>query len=148
MAQKLYYDDIKIGDTFTGATVTVDHDKMLEFAVEFDDQPMHLDASAARAMGLKDIVANGAYTFALNSKSVTKIWQQWHFLPSGLGIEVSFTRPIYAGDVLTGEMEVLSVRPSSNPGRGWLETIFRASNQDGEVAFTTKANFLLLCRPD
>jgi len=147
MTKKLYYDDIKLGDTFSGATVTVERDKMLEFAAEYDDQPMHLDAEVARAMGLRDIVANGAYTFALNSKSVTKIWQQWHFLPSGLGIEVSFTRPLYAGDVLTGEMEVLAIRPSSKPGRGWIETIFRATNQNGEVAFTTGANFLLLCRP-
>jgi acyl dehydratase len=120
---------------------------MLHFAALFDDQPMHLDAAAAREMGMRDIVACGAYTFALSSRIATKIWQQWHFLPSGLGLELSFLAPLFAGDTLTGEMEILATRPSSKPGRGWLDTLLTCRNQDGKVALTTKAHFLLLGRP-
>ena len=147
MGGKLYFDDIKVGDTFTGNTLTLDRGRMLEFAAEFDDQPMHLDAKAAQAMGFKDIVACGSYTFSLSSGSATKIWQEWQFLPSGLGIEVSFMRPLFAGDVLKGEMEILSTRLSSKPGRGWLGNIFTLRNQDGKVALITKSNSLLLTRP-
>jgi acyl dehydratase len=147
MSEKLYYDDIKVGDRFTGDTLTLDRDRMLEFAAEFDNQPMHLDVEAAQAMGFPDIVACGAYTFSLSSGSSTKIWQEWHFLPSGLGIEVSFMLPLFAGDILAGEMEITTKRPSSKPGRGWLGNSFTLRNQDGKVALITKSNSLLLARP-
>ena len=147
MSEKLYYDDIKVGDRFTGNSLTLDRDRMLEFAAEFDDQPMHLDAEAAQAMGFRDIVACGSYTFSLSSGSATKIWQEWHFLPSGLGIEVSFMLPLFAGDILTGEMEITTKRLSSKPGKGWLANTFTLRNQDGKVALITKSNSLLLTRP-
>ena len=44
----LYVDDLKIGDTFTTATLTVSADDILRFASEFDPQPFHLDDAAAR----------------------------------------------------------------------------------------------------
>ncbi|WP_339630371.1 MaoC/PaaZ C-terminal domain-containing protein [uncultured Sneathiella sp.] len=148
MARKLYFNDIAKGDRFAGATVTVEREEMLDFGRRFDDQPMHYDAEAARAMGFPDVVACGAYTFALSSKATTHIWQQWHFLPSGLGVELNFLAPLHAGDVLTTEMEILETRPSSKPGRGWLDTVLRCVNQNGATAFTTKAHFLLLERPE
>lgn len=144
---KLYFEDIAAGDRFEGATVTVDRARMLEFASEFDDQPMHLDAAAAKAMGFRDIVCNGSYIFSLSSKSSTKIWQQWHFLPSGLGIEVNFLSPVFAGDVLTGEMVITGSRPSSKPGRGWLANELTLTNQDGQTVLLTKSNSLVSCRP-
>ncbi|MFC4273102.1 acyl dehydratase [Sneathiella chungangensis] len=148
MGDKLYFEDITKGDKFAGATVTVERAEMLDFGRRFDDQPMHFDAAAAKAMGFPDVVACGAYTFALSSKAATKVWQQWHFLPSGLGIELDFLAPLFAGDVLTTEMEVLDTRPSSKAGRGWLDTVLRCTTQEGKLAFTTKAHFLLLGRPD
>ncbi|MBO0333580.1 MaoC family dehydratase N-terminal domain-containing protein [Sneathiella sp. CAU 1612] len=147
MTDKLYFEDIAKGDRFAGATVTVEREEMLDFGRRFDDQPMHFDVEAAKAMGFRDVVACGAYTFALSSKATTHIWQQWHFLPSGLGVQLDFLAPLFAGDVLTTELEVLGTRPSSKPVRGWLETILRCTNQSGETAFTTRAHFLLQGRP-
>lgn len=147
MVGKLYFSDINMGDLFAGATVTVDREEMLDFGRRFDDQPMHYDVAAAKAMGFRDVVACGAYTFALSSKAATHVWQQWHFLPSGLGVQLDFLAPVFAGDVLTSEMEVLDTRPSSKPGRGWLDTILRCTNQNVEAVFTTKAHFLLRERP-
>ncbi|MCR9214599.1 MAG: MaoC/PaaZ C-terminal domain-containing protein [Proteobacteria bacterium] len=146
MTEKLYFEDIAEGDRFEGATVTVDRARMLEFANEFDDQPMHLDEAAAREMGFRDIVCNGSYIFCLSSKSSTKIWQEWHFLPSGVGIEVSFLAPVFAGDVLSGEMVVTGTRLSRKPGRGWLANELTLTNQDGEVVLLTKSNSLVRCR--
>ena len=137
MTNKLYFEDISQGDKFTGATVTVDRAQMLEFAADFDNQPMHLDAEAAKSMGFPDVVCNGAYIFCLSSKSSTKIWQEWEFLPSGVGIEVSFLAPVFAGEVLTGEMEILGTRPSSKPGRGLVEKELKLMKPEGTVVLST-----------
>ncbi len=146
MTSKLYFEDIQVGDQFVGDTVVAERDKMLSFAEEFDNQPMHLDADAAHAMGLKDIIAPGAYIFALNAKTQRAIWKRLHMLPSGLGIRVSFLLPVYAGDTLTAHLEVLATRPSSKPGRGWIDTKVTIKNQTGGVAVDSEAALLLICR--
>lgn len=146
MAEKLYFDDIAVGDAFTGATVTVERDRLLAFAEEFDDQAMHLDAGAARAMGLDDVIAPGAYIFALTAKSQRAIWHRMYFLPSGLGIEVSFLKPVYPGDELTAHATVTDRRASSKPGRGWLSVKIDYVNQREEIAVGLKADWLLKAR--
>ena len=146
MTKKLYFEDIQVGDKFVGDTVVAEREKMLSFAADFDDQPMHLDADAARGMGLKDIIATGSYIFALHAKSQLAIWKRFHMLPSGLGIQISFLMPMYAGDTLTGEMEILATRPSRKPGRGWVDAKVIFKNQNGDEAVESKAALLLKCR--
>ena len=146
MSDKLFFEDIQIGDTFVGDTVHVHRDKILSFATEFDDQPMHLDAAAAKAMGLNDIIAPGAYIFALTAKSQRSIWKRFDMLPSGLGIKVSFVLPLYPDDTLTGHMEIVAVRPSSKPGRGWIDTKVIFKNQNGKDAVESSASLLLRCQ--
>ncbi len=146
MTSKLYFEDIQVGDKFVGDTVVAEREKMLFFAEEFDNQPMHLDVDAARAMGLKDIIAPGAYIFALNAKSQRAIWKRLHMLPSGLGISVSFLLPVYAEDTLTAQLEVLATRQSSKPGRGWIDTKVTIRNQSGDVAVDCEAALLLVGR--
>lgn len=133
MPDKLYFDDIAVGQTFTGDTVTVDRDQMLAFAADFDSQPMHTDANAARAMGLQDVIASGAYTFALAVKSNQGIVNRYHLLPSGRGIELNFIRPVYAGDALTAQAEVVSTQARENGARGLAVFRVRYVNQDGDA---------------
>lgn len=146
MAEKLFFDDIRLGDEFIGAPVTVERARLLAFAEEFDDQAMHMDASAARAMGLNDVIAPGAYIFALTAKSQRAIWHRMHFLPSGLGIEVSFLKPVYPDDRLTAHAKVTGRRESSKPGRGWLSMEINYPNQRDEIAVGLKAGWLLKAR--
>lgn len=146
MPDKLYFEDIQTGDKFIGETVIVRREKMLSFATEFDDQAMHLNPDAAQAIGLKDIIAPGAYIFALTAKSQRAIWKRWHMLPSGLGINVSFMLPVYAGETLTAHMDILATRPSSKPERGWLDTKVDFLNQNDEIAVECTAAMLLICR--
>lgn len=131
--EKLYFDDIDVGQKFTGDTVTVDRKKMLSMAEDFDDQPMHTDAQAARKMGFDDIIASGAYIFSLSIKAVQSIISRFYFLPSGRGIEVSFVNPVYSGDTLTAHGEVISKRSSEKGNRGWIVVKVDYTNQNGRI---------------
>jgi acyl dehydratase len=142
---KLYFEDINVGDTFVGDKVTVHPERMLAFAQEFDSQPMHLDPAAAKAIGLDDIIACGGYTFSLSAKSCIPIWDKIHFLPSGLGFQMSFVKPVYAGDELQLHIEVVNKRPSRNPSRGVLELKQALHNQKG-VSVLDLENVIWLVR--
>lgn len=146
-ANKLYFEDIEVGQKFTGDTVVVDRDLMLSIAMNFDDQGMHTNANAAAEMGFQDIIASGAYTFAVAIKTVKCITDRYHFLPSGRGIEVSFVRPVFAGDTLTAHAEVISTRASDKGGRGWATFKVDYVNQDDVTVAEVSWPWLFRARP-
>ena len=61
--------------------------------------------------------------------------------------EVKFTAPVFAGDTLYGESEVLEKRESkSRPGQGIVTIVTRGFNQDGKMVCTFKRNMLIPSR--
>jgi acyl dehydratase len=129
-----YFEDLDVGATFWGDTVTVEREEMLAFAERFDPQPMHLDDAAARAIGLDGVIAPGSFSFALRNLSLQGIVRdQIALLPGGLGIELSFVAPVYPGDRLRLRAEVADLRASSRAERGFARMSERFVNQD-EVA--------------
>ncbi|MCR4795154.1 MAG: hypothetical protein K5898_08325, partial [Ruminococcus sp.] len=46
--EKMYFDDMKLGMTVNVAPAVIDKDKMLEFAKEYDDVPLHTDEEYAK----------------------------------------------------------------------------------------------------
>ena len=141
--ERLYFEDVAVGDQFVGATVAVEREELLWFARNFDNQPMHTDPAAARAMGLEDIIAPGCYTFALNSKSIHVIWNRLHFLPSGRDIALCLLKPLYAGGTLTTYVEIGGKRESSKPVRGWLDAKVTCRDDDDRAIATVDASWLL-----
>jgi acyl dehydratase len=58
--------------------------------------------------------------------------------------EVKFTAPVFAGDTLYGESEVLAKRESrSRPGQGIITIRTLGKNQRGEVVCTFKRDVLI-----
>ena len=47
--EKLYLEDLQVGQRFTSGTYLMEKSRIKEFAAEFDPQPFHLDEAAARA---------------------------------------------------------------------------------------------------
>lgn len=143
---KRYFEDIAVGEVMLGAPVVVEREAMLAFAREYDSQPMHTDPAAAWAMGLKDVIACGSLTFALSAKSIGSIWSGMHFLPSGLGFQMSFVTPVFAGDRLQVRVEVKGKRPSRDPNRGVLQVATAFLNQDGASVLDVENIWLVRTR--
>lgn len=93
-------------------------------------QPLHLDRDAAIAAGFRDFLVNGLYTFAATvGVSVPELTQGT--LIANLGYEaVTHPAPVYPGDTLRVESEILSTRASSKPGRGIVLVAHRVYNQE------------------
>jgi acyl dehydratase len=61
--------------------------------------------------------------------------------------EVKFTAPVFVGDTLYGESEVLAKRESSSrPGQGIVTIRTIGKNQRGEMVCTFKRNMLIPAR--
>ena len=146
MHAKLYFEDLKVGLTLEGDAVTVDRSEMLDFAQRFDPQPFHLDRDAARQLSLDDVIASGAFTYALTTQAMQPVVKQLAFLPSGLGFELSFKRPVYAGDRLRFVSVVADLRPSSKPERGVVSMKHEFVNQHGESVMSISVVWLIATR--
>ncbi|MEM7253957.1 MAG: MaoC/PaaZ C-terminal domain-containing protein [Pseudomonadota bacterium] len=142
-----YFEDLSIGWSARGAEVVVERDEMLRFAAQYDPQPMHLSDAGAQAIGLSRTIASGAYTFALSSASMQPIVGQLAFLPGGLGFEMSFTAPVFAGDRLRLISEIIGLRRSSKSARGWANMHSPFLNEDDAVVLEIKNFWFIACRP-
>src|ERR1044071_8455040 len=65
---ELYLEDLKIGDRFGSDTIHVTEESIFDFARQFDPQPFHLDADAARHSIFKELTASGWHTAAMSMR--------------------------------------------------------------------------------
>lgn len=143
-----YYEDFNVGDVYEhrpGKTVT-EYDNHLFTLLTLNTHPMHFDAEFAKASEFKQNLVVSPYTLALLiGMSVTDVSQK---AIANLGMdEVKFTAPVFHGDTLYGESEVLAKRESaSRPGQGIVTIRTIGKNQRGEVVCTFKRNMLIPAR--
>lgn len=140
-----YFDDFIEGDVYEhrpGKTVT-EYDNHMFTLLTMNTHPMHFDAEFAKASEFKQNLVVSPYTLALMiGMSVTDVSQK---AIANLGMdEVKFTAPVFHGDTLYAESEVLSKRESkSRPNQGIVTVVTRGFNQRGEQVCTFKRNMLI-----
>jgi len=140
-----YFEDFEVGDIYEhrpGKTVT-EYDNHLFTLLTLNTHPMHFDAEFAKESEFKQNLVVSPYTLALLiGMSVTDVSQK---AIANLGMdEVKFTAPVFAGDTIYGESEVLAKRESkSRPGQGIVTVLTRGINQKGEMVCTFKRNMLI-----
>lgn len=57
-----FLDDLKPGERFVTAGITLTEARIIEFALQYDPQPFHLDADAAARSPYGGLIASGFQT--------------------------------------------------------------------------------------
>ncbi len=123
---------MRLGDT------TVSREAVLEFASQFDPQPFHLDDAAAEASLFKKLAASGWHTCGMMMRLMCDGYLNDSAGLGSPGVDnLRWLKPVYPGDTLTGEMEVLESRVmNSRPHVGLVLSRWSMTNQDGVVVLT------------
>jgi acyl dehydratase len=146
--ETLYFDDLKVGDTFTTGTHEVSATDIKRFAAEFDPQPFHLDDEAARDTMFGGLAASGWHTAAITMRLLVSSGPKLANGVLGAGGEIAWKMPTRPGDVLHVESEVVELTPSrSRTDRGMLVLRSRTINQHGEVVQDLTARLVVARRP-
>ena len=145
MATPLYFDDIQVGQRFTGTqTWTVDADQIRAFAQQFDPQPFHLDEAAGRGTVFRGLDASGWHTVSLTMRLIIDGGPPMAGGTVGLGAEVTWHEPVRPGDTLHVRAEVIETTPSrSRPDRGRVMMRTETLNQHGKVVQTLISRVLV-----
>lgn len=135
----LYYEECEVGARYRhrpGRTVT-EADNMLFSSLTMNMQALHLDAAYAATQPFGRLLMNSMWTLAtLVGMSVAQLTQGTLVAQLGLS-DISFPHPLFAGDTLYGETEIVAKRLSkSRPGQGLVTMAHTGRNQDGTVVAT------------
>src|SRR6188472_4084556 len=133
-ARKWAYEDFVEGAIFPLGTKVVTAEEIIEFASEFDAQPMHLDEAAGKASILGGLSASGWHTCAIFMRLLCDGFLLDSSSQGSPGLEyVRWKRPVLAGDTLTGRSTVTGRRLSkSRPTVGLVTIRSELANQRGE----------------
>jgi acyl dehydratase len=130
----LYLEDLRVGQRFVSETHRLDEGQIRAFAEQFDPQPFHLDAEAAKATFFGGLVASGWHTAAITMRLLVESGLPIAGGLIGAGGEITWHNPTRPGDVLQVESEVLELRPSrSRPDRGIATIRIETRNQRGDT---------------
>ena len=145
-----FYEDFEPGKTERYGHYEVTLAEVLDFAGKYDPQPFHLDDAEAAKTHFGRIAASGWHTCAMTMRMNVDHWARTGH--AGLGSpgldEIRWLRPVYPGDVLSVETELLSKRESrSRPDMGLIKSETRVFNQDGVMVMRYVANGMIRRRP-
>ena len=119
----------------------VGREKVREFArAVFADDAQHFDPAAARALGYADVVAPPTFAMVVQDFTLQQLLAE-----PGTGIVLSrvlhgeqrfrYTRPIVAGDELTGSLTIVSIRALG--GNAMVTSETEITDQHGAHVVTT-----------
>ncbi len=139
------YEDFTVGDVYRsaiGRTVT-ETDNLLFTMLAMNTNELHFNEEAARASEWGRPLVNSTFTLALVlGLSVADTTQA-----GGVNLgwrEIRLPRPVFVGDTIHSETEVLEARESaSRPHDGIVTVRTRGRNQHGEVVCEFERSFLI-----
>ena len=149
MAAPLYFEDFAVGQMFAYGDHLLTEAEIIDFAREYDPQPMHTDPAAAKTGLLGGLVASGWYLCALAMRlTVDALFGRVANLGSPGVEEIQWRRPARSGDRLHMRTEVLETSTTaSRPDRGFVKFRFEMLRDDERVMmFVSTAMFCR--RPD
>lgn len=122
--------------------------EIVEFASEFDPQPMHLDEVAGRQSILGGLSASGWHTCSMFMRLFCDAVLLDSTSQGAPGIDrIRWKKPVLAGDRLTGQTTVVASRPSkSRPNLGLVTMHSQLFNQRGEAVLELENTGMFLKR--
>jgi acyl dehydratase len=145
IAEVRRYEDFSVGDVYrsaVGRTVT-ETDNLLFTMLAMNTNELHFNDEAAKATEWGRPLVNSTFTLALVlGLSVPDTSQA-----GGVNLgwtEIRLPKPVFVGDTIWSETEVLGVRESgSRPAYGIVSVRTRGENQRDEVVCEFERTFLI-----
>jgi acyl dehydratase len=143
-----YLEDATVGQKARFGRYEVTRDEVIDFASKYDPQPFHLDDEAAKHSIFGKVAASGWHTCAMMMRMIVDNLGEGGSL-GGIGMdELRWLKPVYPGDVLSCESEIMEVVPSrSKPDRGVVKTRLTILNQNDEPVMVSTNIALSKRRP-
>ena len=147
-SQGRYFEEFEIGDVYEhwpGRTVT-EADNIWFTNLTMNTHPVHFDANYAAQTEFGKYLVNSAFTLALVTGMCVSGTSQKAIANLGWE-EIKLPAPVFVGDTLYSETEVLDKRESkSRPTQGIVKVKHLGKNQDNVIVMDMTRSFLVAKR--
>lgn len=142
----MYFEDMQLGMTVEIAPVLIEKEKMLAFARDYDNIPLHTDEEYAKTTPFGGLIAPGVMSFMSVWAKYLEVDFFGEQLLAGKSTKMEWFKPVYAGDRLTGVAAVTNL-VKRNAKNGLAEVTIRVTNQKGELVLTDVTEAVVKCKP-
>ena len=146
--QKLYLEDLTVGQSWVSAPHLIDAEHIVRFAEEFDPQHFHLSEEGAAGTLFGSLAASGWHTAAITMRLLVESVPLADGLV-GAELELAWPKPTRPGMALQVFSEVVDIKPSrSKPQMAIVTMRNETRNQDGDVLQIFKVKMPIFKRPE
>ena len=131
--------------TVDTAPAVIKKEKMLAFAYDYDNIPLHTDEEYAKSTPFGALIAPGVMSFM----SVWAKYLEVNFfedsLLAGKSTKIEWLKPVYADDVLTAKATITNL-VKRNEKNGLVEITLEVYNQNGKMVLTDVTEAIVRCK--
>lgn len=143
----MYFDELEIGLEKDLAPTVIKKDKMMAFAYDYDNIPLHTDEAYAKSTHFGDLIAPGIMSYMSVWSKYLEVDFFGDALVAGKSTKIEWIKPVYANDVLRGKAKLTKLTPRSEKN-GLAEVTIEAYNQNNELVLTGVAEAVVKCKPN
>ena len=141
----MYFDNLKIGMTVDIPSAKIQKEKMISFAKDYDNIPLHTDEEYAKNTPFGKLIAPGVMSFMSVWAKYLEVDFFGKELLAGKSTKIEWLKPVYAEDVLSGKATVTNLTPR-NEKNGIVEITIEAVNQNGDLVLTGVTEAIVKCK--
>ncbi len=141
----MYFDDIKIGMTVNIPSAVIEKEKMLSFARDYDNIPLHTDEEYAKSTPFGGLIAPGVMSFMSVWAKYLEVDLIGEELLAGKSTKIEWVRPVYPNDILAAKAVITDLTKRNNKN-GIVEISIKAYNQNDELVLTNVTEAIVKCR--
>lgn len=105
----MYFNDLKIGMAVEIPSTLIEKEKMLAFAHDYDNIPLHTDEEYAKGTIFGGIIAPGVMSFMSVWAKYLEVDFFGKELIAGKSTKIEWFKPVFPDDVLTGKATITSL---------------------------------------
>ena len=142
----MYFDDLRVGMTVDTAPAVIKKEKMMEFARDYDNIPLHTDEEYAKKTPFGKLIAPGVMSFMSVWVKYLEVDFFGEELLAGKSTKIEWLKPVFADDVLTGRATITNLVKRSAKN-GLAEITIEVYNQDGVLVLIDVTEAIVKCKP-
>ena len=131
----MFFDKIKLNTEIDIPPVVIEKEKMIAFAKDYDNIPLHTDEEYAKKTHFGKLIAPGVMSFMSVWAKYLEVDIFGEELLAGKSTKIEWHKPVFAGDVLRGKAVVTKLTPR-NEKNGIVEITIYVYNQKNELVLT------------
>ena len=127
-------------------SAVIQKEKMLAFARDYDNIPLHTDEEYAKTTTFGRLIAPGVMSFMTVWAKYLEVDFFGEELLAGKSTKIEWIAPVFADDVLSARATVTKT-VKRNLRNGLVEVTIEAYNQNGTLVLTDVTEAVVKCRP-